>query len=120
MRKLILLTLAFCFILTGLSYATMDLEKIEGYIPGLYRDESFTVDCSKKMQYVEFTYPSYADFWVKVLGMDGDLLGDFQLSNGEVISLKGGGRFTLVVSSKKGTGAWTAVPVPEDQEHLYE
>jgi len=108
-RILVVILLIAALLVPQVAFAKAYLDEIKGYIPGLYREESFTVDCLRDTQYVEFTYPSYADFWVKVLGMDGDLLGDFQLSEGEVIELTGGGRFTLVVYSKKETGAWTAV-----------
>ncbi len=116
MRRLIVLAMLLTILLIPqVCSATVLLEKIEGYIPGEYREESFTIDCQKDLQYVEFAYPTYSDFWVKVLGMHGDLLGDFQLSEGEVIELSGGGLFTLIVYSKKGSGVWTAVIQKEEE-----
>ena len=44
-----------------------------------------------------FTYPvGSVDFWVEVVGQDGyTVLGDFDLDNGSVIQLSGGGTFYL-------------------------
>lgn len=90
---------------------TVDLEKINGYLEGEGAKQSFTVYCNANPQTIEFTQPEDADFWVKVLGMDDNFLGDFQLSEGEQIELSGGGRFSLVIRSESGSGAWTAIPV---------
>jgi hypothetical protein len=57
---------------------------------------------------VEFDWPDDTYFHVKVLGMSGDELGDFDLSEGEIIELTGGGKFTLIVYSRSGDGPWTA------------
>lgn len=57
---------------------------------------------------VEFTYPETSTFYVKVLGKAGDELGEFDLSEGEIIELTGGGLFTLIVHSTAGGGEWTA------------
>ena len=57
---------------------------------------------------VEFDYPSDAQFYVKVLGKTGNELGEFDLAEGEIIELTGGGKFTLIVHSVGGSGAWSA------------
>ncbi len=58
---------------------------------------------------VPFTYPKgQAKFWVEVIGQDGyTVLGDFDLDNGEVIQLSGGGTFNLSIYSKSGAGNWS-------------
>ncbi len=60
---------------------------------------------------VTFSYPKgTADFWVRVIGEDGvEILGDFDLKNGEIIQLMGGGTYYLKVYSKEGAGNWSAV-----------
>ena len=114
MRRLIVLALVLSVLLVpAFAFATIDLEKVRGYLPNTDMEESFTVDCSEDSQSFEFTWPDYSDFWVRVLGMHGDNLGDFQLSEGGIIELTGSGRFTLVVYSKDGRGAWSVVPVED-------
>lgn len=114
MKRLILVALVIGILLVpSFSFATIDMEKIRGYLPNTDVEESFTVYCSEDMQSIEFTWPDYSDFWVKVLGRSDNLLGTFQLSEGGIIELSGGGRFTLIVYSKDGRGPWTAQPAED-------
>lgn len=82
-----------------------------GYLSGPGEFRTFIVNA--KINYVEvtFSYPKgTADFWVKVIGEDGiEVLGDFDLDNGEIIQLMGAGTFFLKVYSKDGEGSWSAV-----------
>ena len=59
---------------------------------------------------VPFSYPvGQVDFWVKVVGQDGyTVLGNFDLDNGEIIQLMGGGTFYLTIYSNRGSGYWNA------------
>jgi len=93
---------------------TVYMEEMNGYLEGKGAYQAFSIYCKNSRQNIEFTQPEGADFWVKVLGKDDSFLDDFQLSEGEVIILKGGNRFTLVVRSEEGSGAWSAKPVTED------
>ncbi len=65
-----------------------------GYLYGPGASYTFTVNAGS-ITYLEvpFNYPKgAADFWVKVVGQDGrTVLGNFDLDNGEVIQLSGGG-----------------------------
>ncbi len=78
-----------------------------GYLNGPGSSYTFTVNAGN-VNYLEvpFTYPKgQVKFWVKVVGQDGSsVLGDFDLDNGEVIQLSGGGTFYLTVYSKMGAG----------------
>jgi hypothetical protein len=82
-----------------------------GYLSGSGEFRTFIVNA--KVNYVEvtFSYPKgTADFWVKVISEDGvEVLGDFDLDNGEIIQLTGGGTFYLKIYSKEGAGSWSAV-----------
>jgi hypothetical protein len=82
-----------------------------GYLYGPGAANTITVNAGS-VSYVEVTFSwprGAADFWVKVVGQDGrTVLGDFDLDNGEVIQLSGGGTFYLTVYSKRGAGNWTA------------
>jgi hypothetical protein len=82
-----------------------------GYLSGPNASYTFTVNAGN-VTYVEvpFTYPKGSvDFWVKVVGQDGyTVLGDFDLDNGEVIQLSGGGTFYLTIYSRMGAGNWSA------------
>jgi hypothetical protein len=85
------------------------LEK--GYLSGASDFKTFIVNAQIDYIEVSFSYPKgAADFWVKVVGEDGiEVLGDFDLDNGEIIQLMGGGTFYLKVYSKEGAGNWSAV-----------
>jgi len=65
--------------------------------------------CAKQLRRVPFTYPKGSvDFWVEVIGQDGrTVLGNFDLDNGEIIQLSGGGTFYLTIYSNRGAGNWT-------------
>ncbi|MCP4228632.1 MAG: hypothetical protein GY771_00590 [bacterium] len=78
-----------------------------GYISGVSDSNEFSLFANATLIELEFDYPAGADFWVTVYGMYGDLLGDFQLSEGPVIELTGGGEFSIMVTSESGSGSWT-------------
>jgi len=82
-----------------------------GFLEGSGDFKTFIVNAH--MDYVEitFTYPAVGvDFWVEVLGEDGKSeLGDFDLDNGEIIQLIGGGVFYVKIYSKEGSGEWSAM-----------
>lgn len=70
---------------------------------------SFSVDTgTDELVELSFTYPKgAADFWVKVVGEDRTtVLGDFDLDNGTIIQLIGGGVFYVSVYSRAGIGSW--------------
>jgi hypothetical protein len=73
---------------------------------------TFDVFTEKESLDLTFTYPAGSDFRILVLGQDGNKLGDFTLKEGPVITLTGGGKFTLVVYSERGGGPWTAYYEP--------
>lgn len=109
MARLILVMSLAVLMLPAFSLAQVELEEINGYLCDRSAEESFTVYCDQRNVDIEFSWPEDADFWVRVVGMYGVVLGDFPLSEGEVVRLSGGGRFTLVVHSERGQGAWSAV-----------
>lgn len=81
-----------------------------GYLNGPGDSYNFTVDAGTQSQVdVVFDYPyGSVDFWVKVVGEDGyTVLGDFDLDNGEIIQLLGGGTFYLTIYSRMGAGYWS-------------
>lgn len=86
------------------------LQKIEGYLSDTYEKDVFTIYCQNDKQSILFDWNQDSDFWVKVFGETGKLLGDFQLSEGDEIILTGGGKFKLQVYSEDGSGFWSAVP----------
>jgi hypothetical protein len=81
---------------------------LSGVLRGVNDSNKFDVFTEDTEISVEFTYPSDADYGVKVIGMSGDELGDFALADGEIIDLTGGGKFTIIVYSSGGEGPWTA------------
>jgi len=108
MSKVLMILLTTLLLAIGCAWSTVELEEIKGYLPAVGSEESFTIYCDQETTEIEFTWPEDADFIVKIMGMYGDALGEFPLSEGEVITLNGGGRFTLTVLSKAGIGAWSA------------
>lgn len=85
-----------------------DTTTFTGVLRGANDSNKFDVFAENDLIEVEFVWPDETFFHVKVLGMAGDELGDFDLSEGEIIELTGGGKFTLIVYSRGGDGAWTA------------
>ena len=83
----------------------------KGTLSGTGDSYDFTIDAGFD-DYVEvyFAWPrEEADVWVKVVGEDGyTLLGDFDLDEGEIIQLMGGGVFYLTVYSNDGAATWSA------------
>ncbi|UCH78409.1 MAG: hypothetical protein JSU81_00230 [Candidatus Coatesbacteria bacterium] len=79
-----------------------------GSLRGVNDSNKFDIFTEDSEISVEFTYPTGADYGVKVIGMSGDELGDFALDEGEIIDLTGGGKFTIIVYSSSGEGPWTA------------
>jgi len=82
-----------------------------GFLEGSGDFKTFIVNAHVDYVEITFTYPTgRADFWVAVLGEDGtSKLGDFDLDNGEIIQLIGGGVFYVKIYSKEGAGEWSAV-----------
>ena len=71
---------------------------------------SFVIVAERDQVDVVFEWPEgETDFWVKVYGGEGEVLGDFDLDNGEIIQLfERGEEFTLEIYSKDGGGHWRA------------
>ncbi len=97
-----------------------------GYLNGPGSSYVFPVKTGK-VDYVEvtFTYPKGSvDFWVTVVSDEsGATLGNFDLDNGEIIILEGGGKFWLTIYSNYGAGNWSATyslaaapPAPQGPE----
>lgn len=81
-----------------------------GYLDGPGDSDRFDLDARHKSVEIEFQWPrGQADFWVKAYGRSHNLLGDFDLDDGDIIELTGGGKFSVEVYSKQGKGAWSAV-----------
>jgi hypothetical protein len=81
-----------------------------GMLAGSGESESFSVIPQTDQLDVVFEWPEgQVDFWVKVYGEQGEVAGDFDLDNGEIIQLfSKGEEFTLEVYSKEGGGYWRA------------
>jgi hypothetical protein len=101
------LTVAFVFASLAVVPALAGYHSESGYLAGVDDLDEFVVYANSDYIEVTFEWPSGADFWVTVYGMYDDLLGDFQLAEGEIIQLSGGGKFTLVVTSEYGGGDWS-------------
>jgi hypothetical protein len=88
---------------------TVEKYELSGALGGKGDKEAFEIDARHDEVEVVFEWPEGdVDFWVKVYGKDGGELGDFDLDNGDIIQLFGGGRFTLEIYSREGRGAWRA------------
>lgn len=99
---------AFIALAFGGTAALAETVDFSGYLYDEGTEVRFDVYAETQLLDVTFTYPATADFHVKVLGQTGKELGDFTLAEGPVIELKGGGKFTFVVYTESGGGAWTA------------
>ena len=85
-----------------------DTGTVKGKLRGTNDSNKFDVVLDSTYVEVEFDYPSDSLFYVKVLGKSGNELGEFDLAEGEIIELSGGGKFSLIVHSVGGGGAWSA------------
>jgi hypothetical protein len=104
---LILLIVPLVLLMSGTALAVTE----SGYLNGPGASYTFTVNAGgNTLVEVPFTYPvGSVDFWVKVVGQDGStVLGNFDLDNGEIIQLMGGGTFYLTIYSNRGSGYWSA------------
>ena len=110
LRKLLLITLlALPVLICGVHDASAATES--GYLSGPGASYTFTVNAGNVNSVdVTFSYPmGSVDFWIKVVGQDGyTILGNFDLDNGEIINLSGGGTFYLTIYSNYGAGYWSA------------
>ncbi len=106
--RLVLLVAAFIALSYGGTAVLAEAVDFSGYLYDEATEARFDVYAETQLLDVTFTYPATADFHVKVLGQAGKELGDFALAEGPVIQLKGGGKFTFVVYTQSGGGAWTA------------
>lgn len=100
--------LALTLIVWAAAGAAATTADFAGYLYNEGTRATFDVYAETETLALTFTYPAGSDFRVRVLGKDGNELGDFALTEGPVITLSGGGKFTLVVYSNRGGGAWTA------------
>lgn len=80
---------------------------LSGVLRGVNDSNKFDIFTEKQQLSITFTWPKGAEYHVKVHGMSGDELGDFNLNDGEIIDLSGGGKFSLTVYSRSGEGAWS-------------
>jgi hypothetical protein len=98
------------FSMTSPSSCEIFGSEASGYLNG--PNDSCSWDIFARSDHVEvvFDYPEGSvDFWVEVIGEDGySVLGDFDLDNGEIIRLLGGGTFYMKIYSKSGSGNWSA------------
>jgi len=85
-----------------------DTYTYSGNLRGINDSNKFDLFLNSKSVDVVFTFPAGAGYSCKVLGMSGDELGDYELDKGDTITLSGGGKFSLIVYSGGGSGAWTA------------
>jgi len=90
------------------SFTLANAEDHKGYLDEKGDADHFTINAANDTLDVTFTYPEDAKFWVLVIGQAGTNLGYYDLSEGEVVELTGGGYFTFVIISHKGDGKWTA------------
>jgi hypothetical protein len=81
-----------------------------GYLTGPGDSCTWSIYAYSNYLEVPFTYPKGSvDFWVEIVGQDGyTVLGNFDLDNGEIIQLSGGGTFYLTIYSNYGSGKWNA------------
>uniref|UniRef100_A0A7C4GG78 Uncharacterized protein n=1 Tax=candidate division WOR-3 bacterium TaxID=2052148 RepID=A0A7C4GG78_UNCW3 len=70
--------------------------------------ESFAVKPLNDPESWTFYLPENGRFWVEVYNRNGDEIGDFDLSKGETIELRGGGIFKMRIRCIEGSGYWEA------------
>jgi len=91
---------------------------LSGALKGTGDQYQFKVPAEADFVEIFFEYPKGgASFHVRVVGKDRrSVLGDFDLDNGEVIELYGGGNFYITLYSVRGAGPFTATFNPKGSE----
>jgi hypothetical protein len=80
-----------------------------GYLKGPGDADRFELVAQHNHVDVTYTWPrGGTDFWVRIYGQTMNELGNFDLDDGDVIELTGGGKFTLEIYSRQGAGNWAA------------
>ncbi|MCP4230053.1 MAG: hypothetical protein GY771_07890 [bacterium] len=92
-------------------------DQFSGELSGSGDSEEFEVVADYSPYEIAFHPPIETDFHVTVLGEDHDEIGDFRLTEGNIIRLSGGGSFYLRVSSNEGGGVWFAEEINDPDEY---
>lgn len=93
------------------SFCEIEEDIAYGYLDGIGDSCEWNIVAVDDYFEVVFDYPrGEVDFWVEVVGDDHlTILGDFDLDDGSIIKLKGGGVFWLTIYSNTGeSGSWSA------------
>lgn len=104
MRKMILLTM-----ILMLAFSVMlSAKTVSGNLEEKGDADHFQIYSSEDELEVEFDWDEDMEIWVSVIGESGGHLGYFDMWDGNLITLTGGGSFTIVVISHAGKGYWKA------------
>jgi len=87
-------------------WAYIDAEPTTGQIKSETQVDEIAVETDESPIYAVFYWDEEMELRVRVLGQTGNQLGEFDLRNGNMITLNGAGRFILDVFSENGTGNW--------------
>jgi hypothetical protein len=77
-----------------------------GFISGPGEEDEFSLDTEYTSLKLTFYFSDVWDPYCKIYGMNHNPLGEFRLSDGNVIQLTGGGLFYVAVGSYAGGGHW--------------
>lgn len=114
----VLVALLIVTALVGVSNATITANPLQGYLTGSGDIDKISIDTDETPVYAVFVWDEGMELWVRILGKTDNPLGDFNMAEGNSAELAGGGKFTLEVYSKGGSGSWTCVMM--DQEEFEE
>lgn len=91
-------------------------DSFSGELSGTGEAEEFEVVADYSPYEIEFRTPVECSFWVTVFDEKRDEIGDFNLIDGNIIRLTGGGSFYLRVRSERGSGVWYATEINNPDE----
>ncbi|MBU0488267.1 MAG: hypothetical protein KKA07_18135 [Bacteroidetes bacterium] len=102
-RSIVFLFLAF---LPFCSMAFISMSAMQGTIKSGSQVDRILVKTDHQLLNVVFESAKGMKLWVKIKGQTGNLLAEYDLNTANLITLNGGGQFTLEIYSKGGTGDW--------------
>lgn len=104
MKKMLFLTLVFVMAFSVM----LSAKTVEGVLEEKGDADHFQIYAMKDELEVEFDWDEDLEIWVSIIGETGNHLGYFDMWDGNLITLTGGGSFTIVVISHAGSGNWKA------------
>jgi len=112
-KKILILLLFAMLPFSGEASITMSVSS--GSIKNTSQVDKISVNTRHNLIHVVFEFPRSLQLWVRIKGQTGIVLAEYNLAEGNLVTLNGGGQFTLEVFSKGGSGNWQCFAYQNDE-----